>query len=122
MLASIRPEAINAPPPLLGTTTAAADGTFQLELNLPEGGYILAATAEKSGLLSGYSNQPAINVDHHLPLDPDQVDINADGVDMSSGCVQAERRILPYQQLAISAVVNCCTFRRTAGITRAATA
>ncbi len=93
--------------PLLGVTTADASGHFQIELNLAEGGYILSATAEKSGLTSGNSNSAAITVDHDLPLDPDQLLVTADGVDLSAGCVQAERRVLPYQALSVSAVIEC---------------
>lgn len=96
-----------ATPVLRATVTADSNGHFQATLNLPEGGYILSATAEKAGLTSSYSNQAAITVDHDLPLDPDQLSIRADGVDVSLGCVQAERRLLPYAQLDISAVIHC---------------
>ncbi|MBN1148922.1 MAG: DUF11 domain-containing protein [Anaerolineales bacterium] len=92
---------------LLYSTTAGSSGTFSVELSLAEGTYILAAKATKADLTSDYSNNVAIVVDHSLPLDPDMITISADGVDLSNGCVRADRHVLAYRLLDITAVLNC---------------
>lgn len=92
---------------LVGSTTAGGDGIFTLELTLAEGSYILVATATKSGFTSDYSNQAIIQVDHDLEIDPDEVQIMADGVDLSLGCVRAQRYTLGNRALDVQAVLEC---------------
>ncbi|MFC1879515.1 ABC transporter substrate-binding protein, partial [Chloroflexota bacterium] len=92
---------------LLGTTTASALGEFSKEFTLPEGSYILAATAEKDALVSDYSNVATIFVDHDLLIDTDTVTILADDVDMSTGCIRARRNVLAYRMLDISLQLEC---------------
>jgi uncharacterized repeat protein (TIGR01451 family) len=95
---------------LLGTTTSDASGAFTLNLNLTtEGSYILAAKATKAGLTSAYSNEVSITVDFDVPLDPDLVTISADGVDLSLGCVRAQRYTLAHRMLDVSAVLECAS-------------
>jgi uncharacterized repeat protein (TIGR01451 family) len=89
------------------TTTATAEGTFSIELSLPNGSYTVAAIAAKSGLTSDYSNAVSIVVSDDLALDPDFLTISSEGVDVSAGSVHAERNLLPYSLLDVSAQLTC---------------
>ena len=64
---------------------------MELSLSAASASYIIIARAEKDGLLSADSNPVTVHVDPDLPLDPDFISVVADGVDLSMGCVQAER-------------------------------
>ncbi len=96
-------------PQLLMTTTASVTGTFRVELNLLEGTYFVRAKASKAGLTSDYSNSTTFDVDHNLPLDPDYVEIKADGVDISAGSVRAHKNTLSQRLLEIQARLTCST-------------
>jgi len=97
----------------LMSTTATVSGTFSMELNLAEGSYIFAAAATKDGLTSELSSKDGgsatVDVDHNLPLDPDYVTIQADGVDMSAGAVRANKYTLARRLLDIEAKLTCST-------------
>ncbi len=98
---------VPASPSWVISTTADGLGEFEVEPTMAPGTYILAATASKSGLDSGYSNAATITVKDDLPLDPDFVTISSGGVNLSAGSVEAERRMMPMRNLNIGAVLAC---------------
>ncbi|MCA9973864.1 MAG: DUF11 domain-containing protein, partial [Anaerolineales bacterium] len=91
----------------VASTTATISGTFAVELALPNGTYILAATASKAGFVSSYSNTATLIVDAAVPLDTDTVDISAGGVNISSGSVRAEVRTLAHRTLDVQSALAC---------------
>ena len=98
---------IPASPSWVISTTADGLGEFEVEPTMAPGTYVLAATASKSGLDSGYSNAATITVKDDLPLDPDFVTISSGGVNLSAGSVEAERRMMPMRNLNVGAVLAC---------------
>lgn len=91
----------------VASTTANLSGTWELPLVLPEGSYIIAATATKAGLTSDQSNTATIQVKHDLLLDPDFVRITSNGADISRGVIRAERRTLGHRTLDFDVVLAC---------------
>jgi peptide/nickel transport system substrate-binding protein len=91
----------------VASTTATVDGTFTLELALPEGTYSIFARSSKSTLTSDMSNVATFNVKHDLDIDPDYVQVSSRGVVISNGVVRAERRTLAFEVLDIQAQLSC---------------